>query len=1031
MVVLVAVIGIPSVLRGENLFRQETEPTSATETVFLDSLPSIPSLPMEEPVPTPAPRTLPDVAAASGMRGVWITSAYNLDWPSRQGLTPAQLRAEIDAELALAVSLGMNAVFVQVRPSGDVLYRSEIFPWSHLLTGEQGRAPAENFDPLEYWIERGHALGVEVHAWLNPYRVTFPVQRITDPNLLVSNHPARLNPSLVIAYNNALFFDPGNPDARQLVVDSVAELLRNYNLDGIHLDDYFYPSRSFPDEATFARYGSGMNLYDWRRENVNALIRDLQSIVREISPNVSFGVSPFAIWKNVGSDPRGSNTRGNESYHAMFADTRRWVLEGWVDYIVPQIYWYEGHSHACYEAVITWWEDLVRGTNVRLYIGHSVYREVRNWDNWDGELIRQLERNSRSDVVSGSIFFRSEFMNSTVGREIAAFYARHGLLEYVPTMINTSVTTPATATNVDRNAPSIIMDTLIVAQPGANRTVTDFANFFMYGSAVPGVPVYVNGQLITNRTDEGFWSVFLPLQRGQNTFTFTQAGQPTITRIITNNATPIRHPVTMQVGITNAFPMTDEWARVGTTLTLRATAPAGATVTAEIAGQTIQMRQSNPNLTATANNIVAAQFVGEFTLNVDAAPDTIIDIGRPVYTMTWNNQTRTVTAAANIRQLGMEAPFFARVIVDAAWVFPIPGATVDPPAGGSHWMLFQNQMDRVTAISGQWTRLASGWWISNAHVYSWLDSSLTSPVVPSMREDVGFLSEGRYVVGTLEDVIVWDAPFFPAVMAEFDGSELIVSLGMQNVAPPIFQPPSGSLFSDIRIGVHNGAPSYFMTLNEGARFEGFYTEFVDNQLRLVLRRRRPLAQGNYPFAGFTFVLDPGHGGTDPGAIGAMGSQMSEAHIVLRQGRLIAERLESLGANVILTRNSDVFITLQQRVMISRANLPDMFISLHTDATAETTDATNIRGFTVWYRNPISLPAAETFVRNMYNVNPNTNRSHHARQANFWVCRPVWSPTILLEASFTNNINDFSWLINEHAQQDYAWAFANTLLAYFR
>ena len=979
-------------------------------------LPAITTNPFSVLADTSPPR----VAASAEMRGLWVTSAYNLDWPSRQGLSPAELRREIDGILERSVAWGINAVFVQVRPAADALYQSDIFPWSHLISGVQGQAPAEGFDPLAYWIERGHALGIEVHAWLNPYRVTFPNQRITDPASLSANHPARLNPSLVIAYNNALFFDPGNPAARQLILDGVAELLENYDLDGIHLDDYFYPSRNFPDQATFARYGGGMDLHDWRRENVNTLIRDLQTTVHGINPSARFGVSPFAIWMNDGTDPRCSATRGMESFHQQYADTRRWVLEGWVDYIVPQIYWFTGFEVACYEVVLSWWEDVVDGTDVSLYIGLAVYREVDNRPNWSGEILRQLERNDRSDIVRGSIFFRERHMNSTVGDQIAEFYRTRPPIQ--APAAPTAPTPPPEPT-------VILMDRLIVAQPAANRSIANAANFWFFGSAVPNVPVYVNNHRITDRTDEGFFSAFLPLDRGENRFTFTQEGQAPITRIVTNNPPAIpAPPQTMaEAGVSNVFPAADEWARAGATLTLSATAPGGATVTAEIGGQTIELSQVNPDLRATSGNILSARFTGYLTID-DMGADAVVEIGRPVYTMTWEGQTRSATSGGSIWHIGADAPFFVEVTAESTWVFPQAGT-----AGGSHWMLVRGQLDRVTAISGNWARLASGGWVESSAVRTIRDPDITSlvhPSVPGSDIYLGFLSEGRYIPGRYEDVIVWEAPFFPAVKAEFDGEQLIVALGMQNVAPPVFYNAEQGLFSSIVIGEHNGAPAYFMNLRNGARLEGFYVEFEDGELRLVLRRRRALNTGNHPFEGFTFVVDAGHGGTDPGAVGPMGGTITESDIVLTQAELLRDRLEGLGAEVIMARSADVNVSLQERVDINRQAKPDMFISLHTNATVETTDATNIRGFTVWYRNPGSRPAADVFMNSLYAVNPATNRNRAPNQANFFVCRPSWTPSILLEASFTNNIHDFSWLINERRQVDYVWGIVNALLRYY-
>jgi len=967
-------------------------------------------------------------AQSHRMRGVWVTSAYNLDWPSRQGLNAAQLRAEIDAILARAVANGLNAVFVQVRPEGDSLFPSEIFPWSAAFTGVKGQVPdfyaLEGFDPLAYWIERGHALGVEVHAWLNPFRITRRGRNITDPRDLPAGHPVRLNPSLAIAYNNGLFLDPGNPAALQLIADGVAEILRNYpTIDGIHLDDYFYPSRNFPDGATFARYGGGFeDIHYWRRDNVNRMIQLLQTTVRELNPRARWGVSPTAIWMNYENDARGSHTRGMESYHAAYADTRRWVLEGWVDYIVPQIYWIVGFEVACFDRVLSWWEGVVEGTGVDLYVGVAPYREVLRYTearfaNWtEGEIARQLERNSQSDVVSGTIFFRETHLRGEIGQAVRRFYRN-----VLPGTFPDQVPTPAA------DAPSRVMGRLSVAQPANNRSITDAANFNFFGTAVPDLPLHVNGIEVTNRTEEGFFNIFLPLVRGENRFTFTQPGQPNVVRVITNNAPPIVPLPTMPApAITNAFPAADEWVQAGATITLRATAPAGATVSARVGNQTIPLTQTNPNLNSTANRIYAANFTGEFTTPATDAT-AIADLGRVTYTATFRNQTLTATSAGRVRTLGPEAPFFAEITAPAAWGFP--GATT---TGGTAWKYVQGQTDRVSAITGDWTRMASGLWVESAHVRTWTaTASEVAALFPPLVYPAGILSEGRYFIGTLEDRIIWNAPVFPAVTAEFDGSELIVTLGMQGHAPPILQPIGETFFESIRIGTHRGAPAYFMTLREGTRLEGFYVEFIDGELHLVLRRRRPLTPGNFPLAGFTFVLDAGHGGSDPGAVGPMGGDYAEKHIVMDVTWKLAQRLEMLGAEIHLVRDGDYAVPLLERADLSRAIKPDMFISVHSNSTAETTDATRIHGFTMWYRNANSRPAAQAFFDQMRFINPLTNRANQVNWQNLFVARPVWTPSILVELSFTNNIHDFAWMIDPRRQVDMAWGMVNAILAYYR
>ena len=583
---------------------------------------------------------------------------------------------------------------------------------------------------------------------------------------------------------------------------------------------------------------------------------------------------------------------------------------------------------------------------------------------------------------------------------------------YEAVALTTALSEPETPSE-----PVLLMERLIVAQPLNNRTVTNAAGWNFFGSGVAGVPVYINGELIENRTAEGFFSVFMPLERGENRFVFTQEGQEPITRIITNNPPP--EPAALPtIGATqmrNSFPQGDEWVQSGTVVTLRVTAPAGSVVYGRIGDVGVAMTQVNPNLRSTETTVLAAEFVGTLMLP-ESNQNAVADMGRPVYTMTFRGQTTNITAPGHIRQIGRDAPFYARVTSEAVWAFPNP-TTV----GGSHWMLIAGQRDRVTAITGNWVRLQSGQWVSRASVVTWLDSS-------SMGENI--LSQVRYVTGERQDIIIWHTPIFPAMWAEFDGSTLIVGMGIQNDVPVIDDLPEHALFESITIGTHNNAPAYFMSLKEGAHLEGFFFEHEDNQLRLVLRRRPALSCGDKPLCGFTFVIDPGHGGDDPGALGPMGREMAEADINWANSVLLAGLLEELGAQVHLTRDEDEGLDLLSRVAASREVLPDMFISMHANSTAETTNATNIRGFTMWFRNPASRPLAQHFFDALYDINPLTNRSRSINQANFYVVRPSWTPSVLFEVSFMNNIQDFSWMINPQNQANLARGIVEAILDYF-
>lgn len=374
---------------------------------------------------------LAEVPGAEEMRAVWVATVLNIDYPSKKALPVDTLKNETDYIIQKSKEMGMNAIVFQVRPTGDAFYESDIFPWSEYLTGSQGVAPEGGFDPLAYWIEQAHANDMELHAWINPYRVSHASTKRSSVDTLALKNPARKNPSWVVAYKDGLYYDPGLPETQQLVIDGVKEILQKYEVDGIHLDDYFYPGKDFPDSATYALYGGTMSKDDWRRSNVDSLIQGIQTAVEETKPEVQYGISPFAIWQNASSSALGSDTKGNESYSIMYADTRKWVKEGWLDYICPQIYWQMGFNIADYEKVLTWWEEVCRGTDVDLYIGQAAYRESEKQSGWQGEIVRQLKRNEQSDIVKGSIFFSFKSLENTLGTQVKQYYADKDYLNTV------------------------------------------------------------------------------------------------------------------------------------------------------------------------------------------------------------------------------------------------------------------------------------------------------------------------------------------------------------------------------------------------------------------------------------------------------------------------------------------------------------------------------------------------------------------------------------------------------------------------
>ncbi|GAA2846690.1 glycosyl hydrolase [Actinoplanes cyaneus] len=394
--------------------------------------------------------------ATRELRGMWLTTVYNLDFPSKPGLSEAQVKAEYEGWLDLAVAQNHNAIFVHVRPSGDAFWPSDYAPWSNWLTGRfDGKSPG--WDPMAFMVAEAHARGLQFHAWFNPYRGTQPAPGGgvgVDAAKLAPNHPLRLHPEWRVAYPSGttgrFYFDPGIPEARKFVEDSMLEAVQKYDVDGVHFDDFFYPypegsGEDFPDAASFAKYGAGKSKADWRRENVNTLVREMHERLAQTKPWVSFGISPFGIWRNKATDPKGSATSGLESYDTIYADTRTWVQNGWLDYIVPQLYWTIGFDKADYTTLLKWWSALMKGTNVQLYIGMADYRvgEKGDWSK-PAMLDREMTLN-RQYGVQGEIHFSAAQVRDdklgAVTRYRKAHYAAPALL---PRLARLNATTPAT-----------------------------------------------------------------------------------------------------------------------------------------------------------------------------------------------------------------------------------------------------------------------------------------------------------------------------------------------------------------------------------------------------------------------------------------------------------------------------------------------------------------------------------------------------------------------------------------------------------
>ncbi|MBR0042312.1 MAG: family 10 glycosylhydrolase [Bacteroides sp.] len=353
-----------------------------------------------------------DMSLKREFRGAWI-QAVNGQF---KGMPTEQMQQTLTAQLNALQEAGINAIIFQVRPEADALYPSEIEPWSRFLTGEQGKAPSPYWDPMAWMIEECHKRGMEFHAWINPYRA-----KTTLASQLAPTHIYHTHPEWFVTYGDQLYFNPALQESRDYICRIITDIVTRYDIDALHMDDYFYPypikGQEFPDVANFQSNPNGFtNIGDWRRNNVNVLIKQIHQTVRAAKPWVKFGISPFGIYRNQKSHPDGSATNGLQNYDELYADVLLWAREGWIDYNMPQIYWHVGHPAADYGVLVEWWAKHAEGRP--LFIGQSVSNTVQNADpsNPDThQLALKMELQRSHEAIGGSVQWPASDVVNNVG----------------------------------------------------------------------------------------------------------------------------------------------------------------------------------------------------------------------------------------------------------------------------------------------------------------------------------------------------------------------------------------------------------------------------------------------------------------------------------------------------------------------------------------------------------------------------------------------------------------------------------------
>ena len=378
-----------------------------------------------------------DFAPRREFRGVWIATVFNTDFPKRPSPMKVAHQEQYKNLLDKLQKIGVNAVIVQVRPAADALYPSDLVPWSAFLTGQQGKSPEPEYDPLEFMIKEAHKRSMEFHAWFNPFRATVNM----DTTKLAPNHAFRRHRNWMVRYGNRFYFNPAIEAVQQHLIQVIMEVVAGYDIDAVHFDDYFYPypvaGEVYPDTSIFNAYGQGFkDIGDWRRMQVDGFIEKLSSAIKSQKTHVKLGISPFGVWRNKDKDRRGSDTRaGVTTYDDLYADVLKWSNRGWIDYVIPQLYWNIGFEPADHEKLLGWWSRNFSDRHV--YIGHAVYKVGDNaevaWDDPE-EIPRQIRLNRLNLNTMGSSFFSAKTLARNrlgVRDSLDAYFRKPALLPVV------------------------------------------------------------------------------------------------------------------------------------------------------------------------------------------------------------------------------------------------------------------------------------------------------------------------------------------------------------------------------------------------------------------------------------------------------------------------------------------------------------------------------------------------------------------------------------------------------------------------
>ncbi len=944
------------------------------------------------------------------VRGVWIATVNNINFPSKKGLGANALKSELDAIIKTSRDNGINAIYFQVRPSSDALYNSEIFPTSEYLSGTQGKKADEDFDVLEYLVKNAHENGIKVHAWVNPLRVTYGTREnpAHDTSKLASTNPARMHPEYTVAYaDGKLYYNAGLEEVRALVADGVREIVLGYDVDGIIFDDYFYPytvynsdgtKAAFDDSEAYKMYGNGMSLEDFRRDSINKLVKECYDTVKECDSDMLFGVSPFGIWQNNDGKNGGSDTSGLEAYHELYCDALAWIEGGYVDYISPQIYWDFTNSAARYDTLVRWWNAACDGTGVDLIVSHGVYKYAEGWEDIDNEIKNQIGFARSEMTYRGSILYGYDVIKNNVN--------------FISDELKDVFSEEIVYSSAQSNGSGVSFQS-----PADSSTLASLESTYVLGSSDPAYPLYYGNEKIS-RTKSGYFSYILELEKGKNELVFTQNGEDYVYTVYNGNSKSeastggaVSYKIMEDYEIIPITPTSDIFVNSSETITVSVKAPSGSKVTCTLGSESI-------GLTAAENSpgtdkLYEMTYTAKLTLP-SADTDKILDLGELVISAKKGEERAQITLGT------------VRVLKDKA-VIPIEvinERTSLKTATDSYY--YDDFTPQAKGMRDNAYRLIDGYYYLRVGGYVAAENvkELNEEVPIAKVADATVKNDGKYTK------IYIDSDVNIPMNGRVEDGYFILNLYNVDTKSPITPKLSENpLFDKVETQVSSKANSlrYHLKLKDEFDFFGFEFAYEDGKSIVMLRNPMALAKGDKKLEGKTIILDAGHGGRDSGAAGPAGD-FDEAAINLNITLATEKMLEELGATVILTRSDDEYYLLADRMNFAEENAPDMLISIHQNSMDYTVDVTKIRGLMALYWEYSGKSLAQTLAESMSSALYRYNRGASTQRLAMVRCERY--PSTLIEVGFMTNVEEYERICSKEGVDAAARSICDGIIKYY-